>query len=220
MNVLEKIKEQKIVAVIRSVKDKDIDSIADALLAGGVNILEITAESPNFISSIKRVKEVFGDKITVGAGTVLDPETASLAIKAGAQFIFSPTVNFDTIKMTKRYGVVSIPGAMTPTEVINAYEQGADIIKIFPANVLGPKYLKDIHGPLPHIPLMPTGGINLSNVQEYLLNGAVAVGIGSTLVNTKTKLSDSNLKEITEKATKFVRKVTELKEQANITAFI
>jgi len=215
MNVIEKINKQKIVAVIRSVKDKDIDSIASALLAGGVSILEITAESPNFISSIKRVKEVFGDKITVGAGTVLDPETANFAIKAGAQFIFSPTVNLETIKMTKRYGVVSIPGAMTPTEVINAYEQGADIVKIFPANVLGPAYLKDIHGPLPHIPLMPTGGINSSNIQEYFLNGAVAVGIGGTLVNANTKFNDDSLYQITEKAAQLVKKVAELEVKTN-----
>lgn len=207
MNILQTIKEKKIVAVIRNVKDEDIVPIADALLAGGVKIIEITAESPDFISSIKRVKSRIGDKIIVGAGTVLDSETANLAIMAGAQFIFSPTVNLETIKITKRYGVVSIPGALTPTEILKAYEHGADIIKVFPANILGPKYLKDIHGPLPHIPLMPTGGIDLTNVQDYIQNGAIAVGIGSTLVNTKKEISISTLQEITDRAVQFVNKL-------------
>lgn len=216
MNVLQTIKDKKIVAVLRNVIDKDIVAIANALVTGGVNVLEITAESPDFISSIRQVKKQFGDKITVGAGTVLDPETAKLAIMAGAEFIFSPTVNKETIQITKRYGVLSIPGAMTPTEILRAYEHGADVIKIFPANVLGPKYLKDIHGPLPHIPLMPTGGINISNVQEYIQNGAVAVGIGSTLVNTKGEINNSILHEITERAIQFATKVEELKLQSNI----
>lgn len=219
MSALQTIKDQKIVAVLRSVTDKDIIAIANALLTGGVKVLEITAESPDFISSIKRVKNQLGDKITVGAGTVLDPETAKLAIMAGAEFIFSPTVNSETIKISKRYGILSIPGAMTPTEILSAYEHGADIIKVFPANVLGPKYLKDIHGPLPHIPLMPTGGINVSNIQEYIQNGAVAVGIGSTLVNTKNEINDNTLNEITERALQFVNKVKMLSLQRN-TAYL
>src|SRR5699024_9502002 len=123
--------------------------------------LEITAETPEFLQLIKKVRQTFDeDNITVGAGTILDSETARLAILHGAQFIFSPTINIETIKMTKRYGVVSIPGAMTPTETLNAYENGADIIKVFPANNLGVSYIKNISGPLPHIPLMPTGGIS------------------------------------------------------------
>ncbi|MFE8698429.1 bifunctional 4-hydroxy-2-oxoglutarate aldolase/2-dehydro-3-deoxy-phosphogluconate aldolase [Cytobacillus sp. FJAT-53684] len=219
MSALQTIKNQKIVAVVRNVTDKNIVAIADALLAGGVRVLEITAESPDFISSIKKVKSQLGDMITVGAGTVLDPETAKLAIIAGAEFIFSPTVNIETIKITKRYGVLSIPGAMTPTEILYAYEHGADIIKVFPANALGPKYLKDIHGPLPQIPLMPTGGINLSNIQEYIQNGAVAVGIGSTLVNTKSGINDTILHEITDRAMQFVNKIKELRLQTD-TAYL
>src|SRR5699024_8648066 len=104
---------------------------------------------------------------------------------AGAEFIFSPTVNPETIQLTNRYGAVSIPGAMTPTEILTAYEHGADVIKVFPANILGPRYLKDVHGPLPHIPLMPTGGIDVKNIKEYFQYGAAAAGIGSSLVDTQ-----------------------------------
>ena len=211
MDILRTIMDHKIVAVVRNANDGDIVDIANALLEGGVKILEVTAESPNFLSSIKQVRNKLGDKIIVGAGTVLDSETARTAIMAGAQFIFSPTVNNETIQITKRYGVISIPGAMTPTEILNAHEQGADIIKVFPANVLGPRYLKDVHGPLPYINLMPTGGINLSNIQEYFQNGAVAVGIGSTLVNTKKEVNENSLREITEKSKQFVRKMENIK---------
>ncbi|HEX7066176.1 MAG TPA: bifunctional 4-hydroxy-2-oxoglutarate aldolase/2-dehydro-3-deoxy-phosphogluconate aldolase [Bacillales bacterium] len=208
MNTLQSIYENKLVAVIRGAKGDEVVDIAKALKSGGVNILEITAETPGVMSLIKQVSSELGDEVTVGAGTVLDPETARAAIMAGAKFIFSPTVNVETIRMAKRYGAVSIPGAMTPTEILTAYENGADIIKVFPANIMGPKYLKDVHGPLPHIPLMPTGGVNLDNIQEYFQNGAVAAGLGSALVNTKQPINPSTLKELTERAAQFRAKTS------------
>ncbi|HEU5139771.1 MAG TPA: bifunctional 4-hydroxy-2-oxoglutarate aldolase/2-dehydro-3-deoxy-phosphogluconate aldolase [Bacillales bacterium] len=208
MNTIQSIYENKLVAVIRGAKGDDVVQIAKALKSGGVNILEITAETPGVLSLIEQVSSEFGDEVTVGAGTVLDPETARAAIMAGAKFIFSPTVNLETIRMTKRYGAVSIPGAMTPTEILTAYENGADIIKVFPANIMGPRYLKDVHGPLPHIPLMPTGGVNLDNIHEYFQNGAVAAGLGSALVDTKKQVNESTLKELTEKASKFRAKIS------------
>lgn len=159
------------------------------------------------LSLIEQVAAELGNDVIVGAGTVLDPETARAAIMAGAQFIFSPTVNTETIRMTKRYGVVSIPGALTPTEILMAYEHGADLIKVFPANVYGPTYLKDIHGPLPHIPLMPTGGIDVHNAAEYIKCGAVALGVGSSLVNTKKEINEAYLSELTDKASQFVQEV-------------
>jgi 2-dehydro-3-deoxyphosphogluconate aldolase/(4S)-4-hydroxy-2-oxoglutarate aldolase len=208
MNTLQSIYENKLVAVIRGARGEDIVHIAEALKEGGVNILEITAETPGILPLIEKLRTKFSDEeVTVGAGTVLDPETARAAIMSGAQFIFSPTVNVETIRMAKRYGVVSIPGAMTPTEILTAYEHGADIIKVFPANIMGPRYLKDVHGPLPHIPLMPTGGVNLDNIEEYFQNGAIAVGLGSALVNTKQPINESTLKELTEKASHFRAKV-------------
>lgn len=185
MNLLEQIKQNGIVAIIRGAKPENILPIAKALRDGGIKTLEITVETPKVLTLIEQVASEMGDEVIVGAGTVLDPETARAAIMAGAKFIFSPTVNVETIKLTKRYGVISIPGALTPTEILTAYEHGADVIKVFPASAFGPRYLKDIHGPLPHIPLMPTGGVDLGNLAEYIRAGAVAVGIGSNLVNTK-----------------------------------
>src|SRR5699024_1281772 len=125
MDALQSIKNNKLVAVIRNVKESYVISVGEALLEGSIKVFEITAESSNFLSSIERVKSEFGKEVTVGAGTVLDPETAKSAIHVGAEFIFSPTINIETIKLTKRYGVVSIPGAMTPTEILTAYEHGA-----------------------------------------------------------------------------------------------
>ncbi|WP_404452267.1 bifunctional 4-hydroxy-2-oxoglutarate aldolase/2-dehydro-3-deoxy-phosphogluconate aldolase [Virgibacillus necropolis] len=210
VDTFQQIKDHKLVAVIRGAKGDDVLSIARALHAGGVHILEITADTPQVDTLIRSVNQEFGDQMIVGAGTVLDPETARTAIMAGARFIFSPTVNVETIRLTKRYGVVSIPGALTPTEILTAYEHGADLIKVFPAGTMGPSYIKDIHGPLPHIPLMPTGGVDLSNVRQYFENGSVAAGLGSALVNTKQPINPDTLKGITEKAQQFVESIKDV----------
>ncbi|MGO4887462.1 bifunctional 4-hydroxy-2-oxoglutarate aldolase/2-dehydro-3-deoxy-phosphogluconate aldolase [Anaerobacillus sp. MEB173] len=209
MELLQQIKDNGIVAVIRGAKPEHIVSIASALAEGGVKTLEITVETPKVLHLIEQVSNELGDEVIVGAGTVLDAETARACIMAGARFIFSPTVDVDTIKMTKRYGIVSIPGALTPTEILKAYESGGDIIKVFPASAFGPRYLKDVHGPLPHIPLMPTGGIDIDNVAEYIKMGAVAAGVGSTLVNTRQPITDGSLRELTEKARQFTNLVKE-----------
>ncbi|ASN06132.1 bifunctional 4-hydroxy-2-oxoglutarate aldolase/2-dehydro-3-deoxy-phosphogluconate aldolase [Virgibacillus necropolis] len=210
VDTFQRIKEHKLVAVIRGAKGEEVLSIARALHKGGIYILEITADTPKVDVLIRNLNQEFGDQMIVGAGTVLDPETARTAIMAGARFIFSPTVNVETIRLTKRYGVVSIPGALTPTEILTAYEHGADLIKVFPAGIMGPSYLKDIHGPLPHIPLMPTGGVDLSNVRQYFENGAVAAGLGSALVNTKQLINPDALKGITEKAQQFVEAIKDV----------
>lgn len=200
MNKGEELKKRKIVAVIRGAQPNQILPIAHALKEGGVSAFEITVESPNVCASIEKVKEEFGNEIIVGAGTVLDPETARSVIMAGAEFIFSPTVNTETIKMTKRYGVLSIPGALTPTEILTAYEHGGDLIKVFPADVLGIPYFKSLRGPFPHIPLMPTGGLDLNNINEYFKAGAVAAGIGSSLVNPTKLNSEKDYVDLTTKA--------------------
>ncbi|GLB61499.1 bifunctional 4-hydroxy-2-oxoglutarate aldolase/2-dehydro-3-deoxy-phosphogluconate aldolase [Cytobacillus sp. NCCP-133] len=205
MNRLEELKKRKIVAVIRGARPEQILPISKALLAGGVSTFEITVETPGVCRLIEKVKEEFGNEIIVGAGTVLDPETARAVILAGAEFIFSPTVNAETIQMAKRYGVLSIPGALTPTEILSAYEQGGDLIKVFPADVMGVSYFKSLQGPLPQIPLMPTGGINAENIQSYLKAGAVAAGAGSSLVNAKNLNSEEDYKSLTEKAKHFVK---------------
>ena len=207
MDALQRILENKLVAIIRGVKEEDVLSIAKALSEGGITVFEITADTPGILRLIEKVKTKLGGAVTVGAGTVLDPETARAAIMAGAEFIFSPTVSIDTILMTKRYGAVSIPGAMTPTEILSAYEQGADVIKVFPADTMGPRYMKDIHGPLPHIPLMPTGGVNLGNVKEYLNNGVVALGLGGALVKAGEEVSEATLEQLRQRARQFVGEV-------------
>lgn len=206
INTLQGILEHKIVAIIRNANPNDVMKIANALYEGGVRILEITMNSPKPLQVIEEVTDAFGDQLLVGAGTVLDPETARAALLAGAKFILSPTLNLETIKMTRRYGAVSIPSAFTPSEILTAYENGGDIIKVFPASI-GPGYLKDIRGPLPQIPLLPTGGVNLGNIKEFLKAGAVGFGIGSSLVNTKNEITETYLKELTEKAKQFVAAV-------------
>lgn len=207
MNLIEQIKESGIVAVIRGANEENILPIAKSLLKGGVKTLEITAETKGVLRIIEKVAAEYGDQLIIGAGTVLDPETARAAIMAGAKFIFSPTVNIETIKMAKRYGVISIPGALTPTEILTAYENGADIIKVFPANAFGPSYLKSIRGPLPHIPMMPTGGVDLTNIEEYIKAGGVAAGIGSNLVNPKKLVTEEDYKQLEQTAAQYVEKV-------------
>ncbi|RXJ02067.1 bifunctional 4-hydroxy-2-oxoglutarate aldolase/2-dehydro-3-deoxy-phosphogluconate aldolase [Anaerobacillus alkaliphilus] len=207
MNLIKQIKDSGIVAVIRGANKDNIIPIAKALSKGGVTALELTVETPKILSLVEMVADELKDEAIVGVGTVLDPETARAAIMAGARFVFSPVVNVETIKMTKRYGVLSVPGALTPTEILTAYEHGADIIKVFPANIMGPGYFKDVRGPLPHIPMMPTGGIDLTNVGSYIKAGAVAAGVGSTLVNTKETIDEEYCAKLTERAQQFVNEV-------------
>lgn len=212
MNLIEQIKDSGIVAVIRGANKDNIIPVAKALSAGGVKALELTVETPKILSLVEMVADELKDDVIVGVGTVLDPETARASIMAGARFVFSPVVNIETIKMTKRYGVVSVPGAFTPTEILTAYENGADLIKVFPANLLGPRFFKDVRGPLPHIPLMPTGGIDVSNVGDYIRAGAVAAGAGSTLVDMKQVIDEKYCEKITLKASQFVNEVKRARE--------
>ena len=206
MDTLDRILEEKIVAIIRGAQPDDVMPIAKALAAGGVKVLEITINSPDAIGAIRRLSEQSGNELLIGAGTVLDADTAKKAIAAGAKFIISPIVNIETIKVTREAGAVSIPGAFTATEIHNAYINGGQIIKVFPASA-GPAYIKDIRGPLPHIPLMPTGGVGLENIQAFRQAGAVAFGIGTALVDTSKGMDEIRLREITEKAGKYMNAV-------------
>lgn len=203
MEIVQHITQHKLVAIIRGVAPDQIMDVTKALYEGGIRTLEVTTNTTGVFESIEKIRNEYGDEIVVGAGTVLDAETTRMAITAGAQFIVSPTVDLDTITLTKRYGLVSIPGAMTPTEVLKAYETGGDIIKVFPATTLGPRYLKDIKGPLPHIPLMPTGGVNEENIKDYFDAGAVAAGLGGTFV----KSSENDLQSVTDKAKQLIEKI-------------
>ncbi|HEV8286509.1 MAG TPA: bifunctional 4-hydroxy-2-oxoglutarate aldolase/2-dehydro-3-deoxy-phosphogluconate aldolase [Chitinophagaceae bacterium] len=206
MTVLSHILKNKIVAIVRGADPADVLNIANALHQGGVNILEVTLNSPNALSVIDELSHKLSNKMLIGAGTVLNADEAKTAIEAGAKFIISPNLNVETIIATKNLGAVSIPGAYTPTEVVNAYTSGGDIIKIFPAS--NASYIKAIHAPLSHIPMMPTGGITVENILEFQKAGAIAFGIGTALVNTKQKLNEEYLKQITETARKFVQAVS------------
>ena len=199
MNSFNHILEYQIVAIIRGADPDAIFEIVRALKTGGIRTLEITINSPKALKVIEKVADEFSDELLIGAGTVLDPQTARDALQAGAKFIISPTLNIDTIAMTRRYGGLSIPGAFTPTEILRAYENGGEIIKVFPAT-LGPRYIREIRGPLPQIPLMPTGGISHENIKEFREAGAVAFGIGSSLVNTDQPVNDEYLNLLIQKA--------------------
>lgn len=173
------------VAIIRASSSEQIVNVARALYEGGVDVLEVTFTVPNVLDIIAAVKKELGKNVLIGAGTVLDPETARAALLAGAEFIVSPTVNTEVIQLCKRYDKLSLPGAFTPTEILTAWEAGADIVKVFPADVGGPNYLKAIHGPLPQIRLLPTGGVDLTTIDAFFKAGACAVGLGSALVEKK-----------------------------------
>jgi 2-dehydro-3-deoxyphosphogluconate aldolase/(4S)-4-hydroxy-2-oxoglutarate aldolase len=174
-----------IVAIIRADDGGRLADVAEALVAGGVEVMEVTFTVPKAHRVLETVADRMGDKILLGAGTVLDPETARIAMLAGAEFIVSPAVNLEVIRCCRRYDKLIFPGALTPTEVLSAWEAGADIVKIFPSEVTGPGYLKALGGPLPQIRLMPTGGVNLETAAAFLRAGACALGVGGSLVESK-----------------------------------
>jgi 2-dehydro-3-deoxyphosphogluconate aldolase/(4S)-4-hydroxy-2-oxoglutarate aldolase len=173
--------ERRMVAIIRAGSAEAALKLADACIAGGITALEVAFTTPDTPDIIRTLHQRHGTKVLLGAGTVLDPETARLAILAGARFIISPSLNLETIRLCQRYQVLAMPGVMTPTELVTALEAGADIIKIFPAEVFGPAYIKALRAPLPQAPLMPTGGVSVDNLAAWFENGALAVGIGSSL---------------------------------------
>ncbi|MCY7422012.1 MAG: bifunctional 4-hydroxy-2-oxoglutarate aldolase/2-dehydro-3-deoxy-phosphogluconate aldolase [Chitinophagaceae bacterium] len=207
MDIVSQIYKHKIVAILRGVSPQDVLSIVTALYQGGICLVEVTLNSTGAIASIEAIVKQMEGKMLVGAGTVLDAESATTSIAAGAQFIISPSVDAHTIEATKKLNVVSIPGAFTATEIVQAYRLGGDIIKLFPASA-GLSYFKDIRGPLNHIPLMPTGGISLQNITGFYKAGAIAFGIGSALVKPQP-LCDQYLEQLTTTAKQFVASVAE-----------
>lgn len=179
---LQRVLDSGLVAIIRASSSEQLLGVARALHEGGIDVVEVTFTTPGVVEVISAVKKDLGKHMLVGAGTVLDPETARTAILAGAEFLVSPTVNLDVIRMAIRYDKGIMPGAYTPTEVLTAWEAGADIVKLFPADIGGPAYLKAIKGPLPQVRIMPTGGVNLQTLKDFVKAGACAVGLGGQLV--------------------------------------
>ncbi len=200
-----RIRDSGALGIIRVQAAKDLVWIARTLSAGGLSCLEITMTTPGALRAIEGAREELPE-VLMGAGTVLDGATARQAILAGAQFLVTPAVRLDVLEMGHRYGVPTIIGAMTPTEILTAWEAGADLVKVFPASVLGPHYLREVHGPLPQIPLVPTGGITAANAGEFIRAGAVAVCAGSWLVDKKA-LAEERYEALVERARELVAAV-------------
>src|SRR3954449_3482158 len=201
-----------IVAVVRSQDSNQLVEVARALADGGVTVTEITMTVPNALDVLKQVRKALGDRVLLGAGTVLDPETARAVLLAGAEYIVAPTVNLDVIRLCQRYDKLVMPGAFTPTEILSAWEAGADIVKVFPAEVVGPAYFKALRGPLPQIRLMPTGGVDLKTASEFLKAGACCLGIGSQLVEPAA-VSARNFDRIRDLARQYVEIVKHTRAQ-------
>jgi 2-dehydro-3-deoxyphosphogluconate aldolase/(4S)-4-hydroxy-2-oxoglutarate aldolase len=202
--ILSSIIDIGIVPVVRTASAESAIQAVEAIYSGGIRAAEITMTVPGAIRALEKVADAFGDRIVLGAGTVLDPETARAAMLAGAEFFVSPSLKLSTIEIARRYSKVVMPGALTPTEVLAAWEAGADIVKIFPCgNVGGPKYIKALRAPFPHIEMIPTGGVNLETAGEFLKAGACAVAVGAELVDAKS-LKEGRLELIAEKARQYL----------------
>ncbi len=197
--VLDIILSSKVIAVIRMSDTDKLAKVTEAIKQGGVRALEITMTTPAAIEIIAAMAKRKTADVLVGAGTVLDPETAAQAIHAGADFVVSPVTNFEMIRVCRRYDTFVAPGAFTPTEILAAWERGADVVKVFPATSVGPKYFKDIKGPLPQVRLMPTGGVSIENAREFIANGACCVAIGTALLDKKA-IQAENWDVLTQKA--------------------
>jgi 2-dehydro-3-deoxyphosphogluconate aldolase/(4S)-4-hydroxy-2-oxoglutarate aldolase len=200
-----------IVAIIRAPSGDQLVEVSQALLDGGIDVIEVTFTVPGVLDIISEVRKKLGDRILLGAGTVLDAESARAAMLAGAEFIVTPAVRPDVIEVCRRYDKLVMCGAFTPTEILNAWELGSDIVKVFPADVAGPNYLKAIHGPFPQIRLLPTGGVNLDTLPAFVKAGACAVGLGSSLVE-RDALKNRDIDRIRTLAAAYVSKMKSARE--------
>ena len=208
-DVSKRIREIGIIPVVRATTADDAMRAIDAIREGGIPVLEITMTVPGAVRVIEQVTSRFGDDVLVGAGTVLDAETAKACVSSGARFIVSPALNFETIAYCREHDVVVMPGALTPTEVVQAWNAGADFVKVFPAGAVGgPSYLKALKAPLPQIELVPTGGVSLKTAADFIKAGAAALGVGADLVDVK---AESSL--ITERAKQYVEIVRQAREE-------
>ena len=208
-----------IVPIVRVSSAESAVKAVEAIYRGGVRAAEITMTVPGALRALEKVADSLGDKMMLGAGTVLDPETARACMLAGAEFFVTPALRLSTIELAKRYSKVIFPGALTPTEVLTAWEAGADAVKIFPCgNMGGPKYIKALKGPFPHIAMIPTGGVNLETAGDFLKAGASAIAVGSELVDGKT-IQESRFDVIEDRARQYlacvVKARAELKSAAS-----
>lgn len=209
--VIQKIKDTGVIPVVRATSADEAMRVIDAIREGGISVLEITMTVPGALKVIKEVSSRYGD-VLVGAGTVLDPEIAEACVSSGAQFVVSPALNLETIACCRRLDVAVMPGALTPTEVVQAWNAGADFVKVFPAGAVGgASYLKALKAPLPQIELVPTGGVSLTSAGDFIRAGAAALGVGTDLVDLKA-LREGQAALITERAKQFLQIVREARE--------
>ena len=207
--IIKHIEDLGLVPVVRASSADEAMQAIDAIKAGGVNVLEITMTVPGAVKVIEKVADKYGTDVLVGAGTVLDPETARACLLAGAQFIVSPALNLDTIAICQRYSAPVMPGVLTPTEVITAWSAGADLVKVFPCgSVGGASYVKNLKGPFPQIKIIPTGGVSLTTAADFIKAGASALGVGTDLVDVKA-IREGNPQVVTDRAKQFLDIVRE-----------
>jgi 2-dehydro-3-deoxyphosphogluconate aldolase/(4S)-4-hydroxy-2-oxoglutarate aldolase len=208
---LRQVLECGIVAVVRSPDSRQLVDVARALADGGVTVVEITMSVPNALDVLCQVRQALGDRLLLGAGTILDPETARAALLAGAEYVVAPSVNLEVIRLCQRYDKLVMPGALTPTEILTAWEAGADIVKVFPAEVVGPAFFKALRGPLPQVRLMPTGGVDLTTAAGFLQAGACCLGVGGQLVEPKA-VASGNFDRIRDLARQYVAIVRQVRQ--------
>jgi 2-dehydro-3-deoxyphosphogluconate aldolase/(4S)-4-hydroxy-2-oxoglutarate aldolase len=208
-DVFNRMVSEGLIPVIRVASAAEAIDVADAIKEGGVTLIEITMSVPGAIDAIKELTKKYKDEIIMGAGTILDPETGRAALLAGAQFLVAPTLNLDLIQLAHRYSAVIVPGAATPTEILTAWNAGADMVKVFPAGQLGgPEYIRALRGPLPQILYVPTGGVNLQNAGAFIKAGATALGVGGELVDKKA-VKEKRFNIITENTRAFIKAIKE-----------
>lgn len=203
---LQSLMDSGIVAIVRANTSEGLLRVVEAIEKGGVRAIEVTMTTPKAIETIAAVTEKYQGDVLVGVGTVLDDATARLAILAGAKFVVAPNLNEEVVRMARRYSRIVMPGAFTPTEIVRAWDAGADVVKVFPTSSVGPDYIKDLKGPLPHISMLPTGGVTVENAGAFIKAGACAVAVGGNLASAKA-ISEGRYEEITQNAARFVEAV-------------
>ncbi|MFC5404010.1 bifunctional 4-hydroxy-2-oxoglutarate aldolase/2-dehydro-3-deoxy-phosphogluconate aldolase [Cohnella soli] len=209
--LMQQLDQEKIIAIARGLSPNDCDATAQALADGGVVFLEVTLNTEGALGMISRLREAYGDRMRIGAGTVIDLSQAKEAISAGAEYLISPNLDEDVVRHGVECGIEVWPGTMTPTEIVRAYKAGASAVKLFPMGALGIGYLKEVRAPLNHIPMIATGGVNLQNINAVLDAGAIAVGLGSNLID-KQLVKDGKFDELTKNARLFVNTVQGAKQ--------
>ena len=210
--IMQRLRELAIIPIVRTSSEGAALSIVGSVVLGGINCVEITMTVPNALRAIEKVANNYGDRVLIGAGTVLDPETARSCMLAGAQFFVTPSLNQKTIELARRYSRPIFPGALTPTEIVAAWEAGADAVKVFPCSAVGgAKYIRAVKAPFPQIEMIPTGGVNLETAADFLSSGSMAVGVGSELVDLHV-INSGNFEIVTKRAQQFLEIVAQVRK--------